>query len=473
MKYTNIIKKEIKVMVVVVVVLLLVVLGVSYALFMQVTDNTNNQVVTTGSLQIEYASTNGYIENDTYKELLPMSNDQGLLQSGYEFSVKNTGSLPVAYNVYLYVNEEEYNKDVQAGTISGSLFDNLSLIHYNLQTNDDRNTDINILSEQTIKEENGITKYILHSDEVSSKTNTINNHKLRIWLSEDVNVAEIGKYIYLKLEVTSYVKGQEPSNSSIIVAYTYNQDSTAANYCVTGDEETCVETTCYESSDANSCASGTILDYKVNDTDTVRFHVMYDNGNTLTMQSQKNNVYGVAWISNKDYLTANTDETVCNYDTCNDEGPITALNALESKTSEWKHVNNQIYTMGTTVFKTNAYTGCSSYSSCTVNTYILPERTAKARMITVQEAFDLGCTQTGKSCPKWMYNYLDKSTSYEGTKDDSTIANGSSVNSGYLTMNAYLSNTYKVWSVDYIGYLGYRDASNSNPGVRAVVEIDK
>ena len=103
MKYTKIIKKEIKVMVVVVVVLLLVVLGVSYALFMQVTDNTNNQVVTTGSLQIEYASTNGYIENDTYKELLPMSNDQGLLQSGYEFSVKNTGSLQVTYNVYLYV----------------------------------------------------------------------------------------------------------------------------------------------------------------------------------------------------------------------------------------------------------------------------------------------------------------------------------------------------------------------------------
>ena len=157
MKYTKIIKKEIKVMVVVVVILLMVVLGVSYALFMQVTDNTNNQVVTTGSLQIEYASTNGYIENDTYKELLPMSNDQGLLQSGYEFSVKNTGSLPVAYNVYLYVNQEEYNKDVQAGTISGSLFDNLSLIHYNLQTNDDGNTDINILSERASKEENGIT----------------------------------------------------------------------------------------------------------------------------------------------------------------------------------------------------------------------------------------------------------------------------------------------------------------------------
>ena len=255
MKYTNIIKKEIKVMLVVVVILLMVVLGVSYALFMQVTDNTNNQVLTTGSLQIEYASTNGYIENDTYKELLPMSNDQGLLQSGYEFSVKNTGSLPVAYNVYLYVNEEEYNKDVQAGTISGSLFDNLSLIHYNLQTNDDGNKNINILSEQTIKEEDGITKYVLHSDEVSSKTNTINNHKLRIWLSEDIDVAEIGKYIYLKLEVTSYVKGQEPKVCKL------TKDENSDGIADIGDMITC---------------------------DTESFYVYNNDGETIKMLAQYN-----------------------------------------------------------------------------------------------------------------------------------------------------------------------------------------
>ena len=467
MKYTNIIKKEIKVMLVVVVILLVVVLGVSYALFMQVTDNTNNQVVTTGSLQIEYASTNGYIENDTYKELLPMSNDQGLLQSGYEFSVKNTGSLPVAYNVYLYVNEEEYNKDVQAGTISGSLFDNLSLIHYNLQTNDDGNKDINILSEQTIKEEDGIAKYILHSDEVSSKTNTINNHKLRIWLSEDIDVAEIGKYIYLKLEVTSYVKGQEPK--TIVAAYTYNQDSTAANYCVTGDEETCEKTDCYETTNANSCAAGTIIDYKVNDDETVRFHVMYDNGKTMTMQSQKNIVYNVPWINAEDYATANTDETSCSNTSCNDEGPITILNTLESKTSNWKNVNTQTYTMGTTIFKTNAYTECSSYSSCTVNAYTLPERSINVRMITLQEAVDLGCTNTSKSCPIWMYNYLSDSTSYGGTANDTA---GSAQNLGYWAMNAYY-NHISAYRVNYSGYVGSSHANITYYGTRAVVEINK
>ena len=81
----------------------------------------------------------------------------------------------------------------------------------------------------------------------------------------------------------------------------------------------------------------------------------------------------------------------------------------------WSNVNVQTYTMGTTVFRDNAYTGCSSSSSCTTNTYTLASRTAKARMITVQEAKALGCSEATKSCPIWMYNYLYKSSSNGGT----------------------------------------------------------
>jgi len=338
MKYTKIIKKEIKVMIVVVVILLLVVLGVSYALFMQVTDNTNNQVVTTGSLQIEYASTNGYIENDTYKELLPMSNDQGLLQSGYEFNVKNTGSLPVAYNVYLYINEEEYNKDIEAGTISGSLFDNLSLIHYNLQTNDDGNTDINILSEQTIKEEDGITKYILHSDEVSSKTNAINNHKLRIWLSEDADVEEIGKYIYLKLEVTSYVKGQEEKiickrATELHEEICSNSDSTA--YCL-ADGYTLGDTITYgnETITSGVLTSGDAFDCDVNgdgiyDDKLERFYYVTDMNENIAVLSYYSNVSeGVA-------DSANNYAYNINYSLTEYYGPKTAMKQLPT-TEQWK-----------------------------------------------------------------------------------------------------------------------------------------
>jgi len=59
---------------------------------------------------------------------------------------------------------------------------------------------------------------------------------------------------------------------NIITGYTYNQTSGSSNCCVTGNEGTCVETTCYEKTTAGSCPAGTIIDYMVNDKKVVRFH---------------------------------------------------------------------------------------------------------------------------------------------------------------------------------------------------------
>ena len=250
-------------------------------------------------------------------------------------------------------------------------------------------------------------------------------------------------------------------NDNIIKAYTYNQTSGAENYCVTGNEETCLETTCHESSDTNSCASGTIVDYKVNDTETVRFHVMYDNGNTLTMQSQKNTVYNVAWYAG---TSSNS----------NKNGPMTILSVLEEKTNNWSNVNEQTYKLGTTTFKTNAYTGCDAYNSCTINTYTLPERNSNARMITVQEVVDLGCTPDSKSCPIWMYNYLKESKNYNGTINDVTTENGGKYNYGYWTMNADSSTDNRAWYIDFYGRVCiYLNISDLNYSARAVVEINK
>lgn len=209
MKYTKIIKRETKIMIGIVVVLVVIVLGVSYSLFMQVNSNTNNQVVTTGTLQVEYASSNGFITNDTYKDIVPISNDAALTQKGYEFSVKNTGSLPVAYQVYLYVNKSDYEADKASGKVTGDLFEETGLIKFNLQTNSNGNNDINKLAEQMNKTENGMIKYRIYSGTIP-ENNSIDTHNLKIWLDEDMDTSYIGKYIYLKLEVNSYVNGQEP-----------------------------------------------------------------------------------------------------------------------------------------------------------------------------------------------------------------------------------------------------------------------
>jgi len=265
---------------------------------------------------------------------------------------------------------------------------------------------------------------------------------------------------------------------NIIVGYTYNQTSGSSNYCVTGDEDTCVKTKCYESKTAGSCPAGTIIVYKVNDTEIVRFHVIHDKGSTMTMQSQRNIIYNLAWMDYDDYKSENTDGTSCSYEACNEEGPISILEALEGTTAGWVNVNNQTYTLGTTTFKTNAYTGCSAYNSCTTNKYTLPSRTVKARLLSVQEAVDLGCITAVQTCPKWMYNYLTNSTDYNGTINDANIGPngilGTVGNDGYWMMNAYSGANTGAWRITYNGSINYSSTNFNNfYGARAVIEINK
>ena len=58
MNYSKIFKRETKIIAYVVICLTLVVMGVSYALFLQVNNNNANQVVNAGSLEITYDNGN-------------------------------------------------------------------------------------------------------------------------------------------------------------------------------------------------------------------------------------------------------------------------------------------------------------------------------------------------------------------------------------------------------------------------------
>lgn len=217
----------------------------------------------------------------------------------------------------------------------------------------------------------------------------------------------------------------EANNKYFVEGYTYNESS-----CVTGDEKTCLRTDCYISSD-KVCPPGTIIDYVVSgNSNKVRFHVMYDDGETMTMQSQ-NTIKNAVWNSTRD----------------NTKGPLIILEALENATNSWTHVNTQTYTMGTTNFN---YTGCSRYDSCTKNTYTLSSRTAKAKMITLQQATKFGCTASSNSCPKWLTPSI----------------------TGYWTATANSTGTTSAWYITRLGYLSgdYTDVARD---VRAVVVVSK
>lgn len=236
---------------------------------------------------------------------------------------------------------------------------------------------------------------------------------------------------------------------NMIKAYTYDQKNEATK-CITGKENTCQRTTCYEKMEANSCAPGTIIDYQVNDQEVIRFHVISDQGKTLTMQTQQNMIEHTAW-----YKDSND----------NSKGPITALEGLEKIVANWMNVNTQTYTLGETVFQTNAYTGCDENNTCSSVTYKLPIRTTNVRLITIQELAMLGCTTTVGSCPIWTYNYLTSSTSFGGTENASSSA--------YWTMSAISSTVGEAWWIYCNGKEDNTYVNNIYSGARAVVVVNK
>ncbi len=265
-----------------------------------------------------------------------------------------------------------------------------------------------------------------------------------------------------------YEKSDIRKVGRFVNSYTYNQTSGASNYCVTGEESTCKRTTCYKNKIENSCPSGTIIKYKVNDTDIINFHVMFDEKNTITMLSQKNIVYNVDWSNKIDYNGVGGECYIgANNYPCNDKGPISILPILENVTRGWSNVNDQTYTLGTTSLSgKGASTGCNIDNyECTSNTYTLPERTAKARMLTAQEAKALGCTNQSKSCPIWVYNYLKLSTNYGGANDD--IA----ANDSYWLINGNSSGKYGGITINEHG--NFSATANHLHGTRAVVVIAK
>ena len=259
-----------------------------------------------------------------------------------------------------------------------------------------------------------------------------------------------------------------------IDAYTYNETVDASNYCVTGEESTCQKSTCYEDDVNDACPSGTIFRYAVkSDTPETHhvnslddyvyyFHVVHDDGDKLTLQTREN-------LRNR----TNPDSYI--YSDWNSltegvtDGPTLSIQLVEENTNDWNYVNTIKYTMGVTPFLGNSNTGCNYGLTCDTNTYTWNERSAKARLITVQEATNLNCIMSQQTCPIWMYNYLKDCHSFGCTKEESPIEN-------YATMNAAsfeVNNPGWVWMIYKEGRLSYNSHHELLRGVRPVIEINK
>lgn len=237
------------------------------------------------------------------------------------------------------------------------------------------------------------------------------------------------------------------TNTNITKAFIYNEDESAENYCVTGEEETCALTSCYENDLEGSCEIGTIIKYRVKEDTEHFFYVLHDDGEKMTLQQRENTTPNVLWY----------DVDVNDHS----KGPLTALSLLEEATKDWNNVNDLNYEMGKTAFiGDNFHTGCNK-TSCEEDLYSLKKENVKSRMVTLQEILHTGCERY-KTCSKMLYQFLSNEEI-----PDSTISRG------YWMMTADPLSSEDVYRMAANGYISSGNIEMPYYGARAVIEINK
>ena len=203
MNYKALIKKQSTIIAIVVICLTIATIGVSYALFFQVETNTNNQVVTAGTLKVEYGSGSSAIEAT---ELVPMSDDEALSSSSMTGTIyiENNGSLPAKYEVAIGNDNKSFeareNKSENDKLLS---HDYLRVAAYLDGVMVVEPTTLSDLINS--KENNDLHRLFEGSIEATGSGNNTATIVIKVWLSENAPEDVIGDYVYLKMDITSEV----------------------------------------------------------------------------------------------------------------------------------------------------------------------------------------------------------------------------------------------------------------------------
>ena len=237
-KKTN--SRKVKITVIAICAVLLLVMGATYAWLRLTLNGSKVNVLRAGGLELTLDETS---EGITLEDVVPVTDAKGLQGKEYTFTLENRGS-DSSYTIYLDdvldidqngENDFEESERMKDSDIKYSLIKNGTTTTQVLTatgTNPNRVLDSGII-----------------------KKGTTNTYSLRLWIKEEAeNSSIMNKIFAAKLRIEAEQASEETNN--IKVAYTYNSSS-----CVTGEEETCVETSCYENSSVGSCPAGTIIKY--------------------------------------------------------------------------------------------------------------------------------------------------------------------------------------------------------------------
>ena len=180
MKIKDIIKKQTTIIAIAVILITIAVIGVSYAIFFDVSRNTQDQVITAGNLRVTISATTVNLSD-------PMTTSDGLTSEPITYTPSNTDSnLPATYYLYIY-------------GVSGNTVD---LSYVKVSTN---GTSASVLTSLPTITEGTTTYYQIDTGTIASgQTGT--SKSLRLWLDEDLVPDEIaGENLKLNLYIVGEV----------------------------------------------------------------------------------------------------------------------------------------------------------------------------------------------------------------------------------------------------------------------------
>ena len=198
MNVKDIIKKQTTVIAIAVCLVTIAALGVSYALFFDIKEGSN-QVITAGTLKLTI-SKDGKTSEDPMTTLSePMSNDDGLKSEAINYTLKNTGNLPASYNLYIC---EANDNGVNINSIRVSTSDeSYKSLGDQLEGTDGQN---NIPKSNEEIGENTKGCYLIETGKINANQ-TETTKQLRVWIDEEAVNEDLNATVDLDLYLVSVV----------------------------------------------------------------------------------------------------------------------------------------------------------------------------------------------------------------------------------------------------------------------------
>lgn len=153
-------------------------------------------------------------------------------------------------------------------------------------------------------------------------------------------------------------------------------------------------------------------------------NILNNGEGTTSNNINYSNKYGsIPWISSDDYKSLIVGETTCSTLSCNDKGPVTAMNFLYESTHNWTGIPNiniqynDEKNMYGGIYTQNNITDIKDLNNNVVKSY----NNLKSRLPKISELSLAGCGKysvtSGDYCPTWLVNGLKKDSNYSETKE--------------------------------------------------------